>query len=149
MVHQGKHYSVGHYFTGVASSGTALLRLTIGSSAAHSKFSVASGAESKIEVLEGSTYSAGGVSKTIFNNNRSSANVSSCTATHTPTVNVAGTVIYTELIPGGNGGNSIGGSGHGFMEQFVLAPSTDYLIRVTNNGSGSENIGVIVSYYEQ
>ncbi len=148
-VHQGVYYTVSKYFSSVASGATALLRVKPGTdNTSHSVVKVACGADAKVEILEGSTYTAVGTSITPRNHNRSSTNTADTSSWHTPTVDADGTVILEELLPGGQGGNSVGSAADIEAEQFVYDADTDYLIRTTNNGSNAEDISIMVSFYE-
>ena len=88
---------------------------------------------------------------TAYDTNRVSANTSQATFTHTPTTTGDGTLLRHVLMPGGGAilppGGSDGSPVRGGTE-WILAPSTVYLLRATNTSGGAIDIGLEVGYYE-
>lgn len=96
-----------------------------------------------ILIYEGATTSDDGTVQTSFNINRNSANTPGSALYIGPTVTDVGTLIHTGwAVPTGTGtglsatGTIVSSQG----EEWVLKPSTKYLIRVTNNS------GATISY---
>ncbi len=103
-------------------------------------------AATQIEFFEGPTSSADGAAVAAINRNRISAITADTLIFNGPTVSVDGTLLGEGYIPGGSGGNAPGGQGGTFGE-YVLAPATDYLIRlsaITGNIDGS----LLLDWYE-
>jgi hypothetical protein len=91
--------------------------------------------DAELFIYEG-TGTTGGTSFTPINRNRNYAdsNVSQVAMVINPTVTSLGTQLDTQIIAGGSGKKSTGGSA-GSLE-FVLKPLTNYLFRLTNvNGT--------------
>jgi len=150
-IHEGNHYSACYIFAGVANNASAELRILNGSTKyLHLLVYVNCELKTYSYIYEATTYSGNGTSLSIYNNNRSSAKVSTATVYHTPTVNVLGTEILCEMIPAGSKSTPLGGSSASRLE-YILDTSTDYLIRVTSKGgAGSSNdISIICEWYEE
>ena len=93
-----------------------------------------------ILAYEGATASADGAAITAFNTNRNSSKTPGLVLTSGPTVTDIGTLINTAwAAPTGTG---IGQSANGIStltagEEWILKPSTKYLIRITNNSGAT------------
>jgi len=102
-------------------------------------------------VYEGVTTSADGAAVTINNTNRSSANTPSTVLTTAPTVTDVGTLIHTQWIPPsatGVGQSPAGVVGETNGEEWILKPSTKYLIRMTNNSGATIAYRYEMLWYE-
>jgi hypothetical protein len=66
---------------------------------------------------------------------------------HTPSLSSDGTRLDRLFAPGGNGKNAEGGTG-GFSIEWILAPSTVYLFRLTNLGSNGADGEIHLDWYE-
>lgn len=87
-----------------------------------------------IRLFEGSTVSADGTAVTARNRNRNQSDNNGVSVFYQPTVTAEGTRLETDYIA--SGGNKIGGNAGSFYEEWILKPSTNYLIKITN---GSNN----------
>lgn len=147
-VHEGRFFSGGHYAAGVANNGTLEILFQTGPDYFfHGMADSYSGGDSVLTMYEGVTFSAAGTAVPLTNHNRNSTNVIASGATHTPTITGTGTQLNGPiLVPGGSGGNSSGGAG-GFSNEFILKPSTAYLLRVTNVSGIAQSIGATVKGY--
>lgn len=112
----------------------------------HAIFDVQVGGDCEFYVYEAASIS-GGTSITPINRNRRSANTSSATVVHTPTVSATGNLIETAFAPGGTGHKAGGGSG-GFAAEFILQYSTTYLVRVKNVSGSAQIVQTNVWLYE-
>jgi hypothetical protein len=149
QIHEGNSFTAGHYFAAVAASASVMFRISVGASNyAHILFDIAAGAVSEATIDEGTTFSAPGTALTEFNLDRSSATVADVSAFHTPTVNVAGTTMKHILIPGANKASQGGGDSAASRLEWILDKSTEYLVTVTNNGTGAEDISINATWYE-
>ncbi len=101
-------------------------------------------------LYEGTTASADGTALVETNNNRNSATTANMVVTHTPTVDPVGTQIDYALLPTLTAiGSNVGGvKGPDIGEEWVLKPSTKYLLRVTNNSGGAVDVGWHLFWYE-
>ena len=103
-----------------------------------------------IETFEGTTTSADGTAVTTFNRNRNSSITPAISVFHTPTITADGTQIHDRLVPPtGNGvGNREGVVSPNLGEEWILKPSTKYLVRVTNNSGGAIKLTMEMLWYE-
>ena len=102
-------------------------------------------------IYEGPTVSANGSELTYQNVNRNSSNTPDLNLYSGPTTSADGTLIYTLWIPPtgtgtGQSGNGISDSGQG--NEWVLAPSTQYLARITNNSGATIDWSYEFTWYE-
>lgn len=156
--HEGRYFSGGYYNAAVANGDTVDILIQAGTESTHAKFKAVCGGDSTLQVYEGATFSAAGTAVTMSNHNRGSAKAFDGTVTHTPTITGTGTQINgTALIAagvsggGGGGGGSSGGRGsdsNSFASEFILAASTDYLVRITNNSGAATKIESHVEAYQ-
>jgi hypothetical protein len=148
QVHLGNFFVVSRYFAAIAAAGTADLRVLVGAAKAlHVTISVAAGANANVDVYEGTTYTAAGAAVTIYDRNRTTANASTATAFHTPTVLVLGTNLFDGFCPGGSKQSAMG-SVRSNGQEWIFKKSTDYLIRVTNVSAGNADYSIEVEWYE-
>lgn len=104
-----------------------------------------------IQSYEGATASADGTVIGSNNTNRNSANTADLVMTSGPTLTGDGTLIHTTWAhPVGTG---IGQSAQGISdvtngEEWILKPSTKYLIRITNNSGATISYRYEVLFYE-
>lgn len=103
--------------------------------------------DAELYIYEG-TATTGGTSFTPINRNRNYAvsNPSQVAMVVNPTVTSLGTVLVAEIIPGGIGKKSGGGSA-GSME-YVLKPLTNYLFRLTNVNGTAHAASLQLEWYE-
>ena len=105
-----------------------------------------------IEFYEGATLTAAtGTAVTPSNHNRNSTLTSKVTLLDAPTVTANGTKFAQVYIPGatGTGGTRTGQSAGTSGSEWVLKPNTQYMIKVTNGSSGSNDIQVNFQWYEE
>jgi hypothetical protein len=131
-IHKGTFFPAG--LASAALAGSASLELfviTPASGTHHVRFAATVGGESRAALFEATTVSANGAAITPQNRNRLSGNSASGQYFSAPTVTADGTPLFDGFISGGSGGNAIGGNAASF-EEWILAQSTSYLVRVTN-----------------
>ena len=100
---------------------------------------------------EGATTSADGTALDIENVNRNSSNTPNTDLFAEPTVTDVGTHIFTLWAPPtstGTGQSSNGIAGVGQGSEWLLAPSTKYLIVMTNNSGATIDWSYEFSWYE-
>jgi len=101
----------------------------------------------ELYIYEG-TVTTGGTAFTPVNRNRNYAvsNVSEVAMVINPTVTSVGTEIDAQIIPGGSGKKSGGGTA-GSLE-YVLKPLTNYLFRLTNVNGTAHAASLHLEWYE-
>ena len=150
--HSGKFFNFSYVGNGILAAANLEVLIQTGSPAElHAAFGFDVEGQCEMLIYEGTTVSAAGTAVTIIDVNRVTANTSQATATHTPTVTAVGTQLRHVFVPGGTifpPGGSDGAPVRGGTE-LILAPSTNYLIRVNNTSGGTIDIGVEVGFYEE
>ena len=103
--------------------------------------------DAELYIYEG-TVTTGGTAFTPINRNRNYAvsNVSEVAMVINPTVTSVGTEIDAQIIPGGAGKKSGGGTA-GSLE-YVLKPLTNYLFRLTNVNGTAHAASLQLEWYE-
>jgi len=103
--------------------------------------------DAELYVYEG-TATTGGTSFTPINRNRNYAvsNPSQSAMVINPTINSLGTEIDGQIVPGGVGKKSAGGSSATL--EYVLKPLTNYLFRLTNVNGTSHAAFLALEWYE-
>jgi len=146
-VHQGIMFSADT--SDVALAGAASLELLIRTPAAgiHLLYNASLGADASLSFFEAPTNTAVGTQITPINHNRNTTHVATTLVYHTPTITVDGTELDVLIMPGGTGGNSQGSSG-AILLDWELAPSTDYLLRLTNLTGQVQPAHLHANFYE-
>ena len=103
--------------------------------------------DAELYIYEGAS-TTGGTAFTPINRNRNYAvsNPSQVAMVINPTVTSVGTEIDAQIIPGGSGKKSGGGTA-GSLE-YVLKPLTNYLFRLTNVNGTSHAASMTLEWYE-
>ena len=103
--------------------------------------------DAELYIYEG-TVTTGGTAFTPVNRNRNYAvsNVSEVAMVINPTVTSVGTELDVQIIPGGTGKKSSGGTA-GSLE-YVLKPLTNYLFRLTNVNGTAHAASLTLEWYE-
>jgi hypothetical protein len=104
-----------------------------------------------VQIYEDSTASADGSPLTSFNTNRNSSNTPLLVFNDAPTITGVGTLMHTTwVVPtaAGIGGSAEGISGVTSGEEWILKPSTKYLVRVTNNSGDTIAYRYELLWYE-
>lgn len=103
------------------------------------------GGDSEFFLYEGAA-STGGTGFTPIARNRVTSTTSNVAMVINPTVSNAGTQLFREFSPGGVKSKAGGGSGNSL--EYVLAPLTNYLVRITNVSGSAQVAELILEWYE-
>jgi hypothetical protein len=112
---------------------------------AHLTIAMESSGDADFFVYEGTT-TTGGTAFTPVRRNRNIEATSNVAMVTNPTVNTLGTLINRQFVTGGTGKKSSGG-GSGSLE-YVLAPLTNYLFRLTNVNGTAHTALLELEWYE-
>jgi hypothetical protein len=104
------------------------------------------GGDGQFYLFEDTTFSAAGTALGASNHNRLSSNVTTVTLTHTPTITGDGTQLASGVILGGTGGMASGGSVT--PQEWLLAQSTNYLVRLTNVSGQAQVAQLTIDFYD-
>lgn len=88
-----------------------------------------------IRLFENAEVSTNGSAVSSKNRNRNESDVNGVSVFSQPAVTNEGTRLETDFIT--SGGNKIGGNAGSFYEEWIMKPSTNYLIKITNNSNNT------------
>lgn len=147
-IHDGKGFTNSYLYT-IANNATVyhLLRNGAGNYP-HIRTLLVSAGGSPIEIhlCEAPTVSDTGTLHTSTNNNRVSTNVSSLQIYSGATVSNDGLLLASDIILSGK---STGGAGtENAQREWILKPSTDYVIKLVNVGAGNTSYNMKIFWYE-
>jgi hypothetical protein len=148
-LHEGRAYYV-YYLNGDANqlANDASINIAIAWASGinpHLIFDVNCGGDAEFQIYEGAVVT-GGTPFTAINRHRSVGSTSQSAALINPTVTSTGTALTGEFLAGGSGGNAGGGAAFSF--QYVLAPLTTYLFRLTNRSGQNHMAHMLIEWYE-
>lgn len=111
----------------------------------HLVFDVNCGGDAEFQIYEGAVVS-GGTPFTAINRHRSVGSTSQSASLINPTITSTGTALTGEFLAGGSGGGAGGAAAFSF--QYVLAPLTTYLFRLTNRSGQAHMAHIMIEWYE-
>ena len=149
-VHEGEFFTFGYTFIDVADTAIVHVRFLTGSKSFHWAPQVDPEGKAYAFIYRGTTYTNGGTTVAVINNNCISTNTAELTAFQAPTIDALGTLLTPEngiLIPGGLGPQSVGASIKADEER-VSKTAQDYLIAAQNVSGQPKDITIQVAGYE-
>jgi hypothetical protein len=109
--------------------------IEVNASAAHALLRIAAGGNCDLLLYEATTVSAEGTPLASISKNRATIGTSNTVVYDTPTITGVGTLLLSWFVPGGARGAVAGGDWN--ETAWILAPNTNYLVRVVNR-SGND-----------
>lgn len=106
----------------------------------------ATNAPALLDLREGVTVSANGTPAPLLNKNRTSTKTTEVLMYEDPTITDIGTHLEGDFV---GGSKQTGGEGSGNSTQWMLAPNTNYLLRVTNQAGQAMDISVHIEFYQE
>ena len=97
------------------------------------------------DLYEGTTVSANGVALGVANKNRNSSRTAELDLYFNPTITDDGTLLKSSQVPVASVAELFSQKRSG---EWVLAPSTLYLVRITNNSGQTASINITINFYE-
>ena len=148
-IHYGGMFHAEFVDDSVADDGTVDVLLRTGASADHAIFEVAVGGQSSVQMFEAPEVGDAGTEISSLNMNRLITRTAETLLYHTPTITATGAITMVDrIIPAGATAQTrVGGQSSKGVE-WVLAPSTDYLLRITNTSGGAVPVSVMFEWYE-
>jgi len=153
MVHHRVHEGV-FFVSGVADealSNNANLDMLIQavSGDLHMQFVGSAGADARIGLWEGTTFSDQGTVQPAINRNRNFAltKISDSIISMNPTITDIGTQLFGGLLIGGSGGSATGGTSAAFTE-FIFPAGTVHMARLTNIGGQAQLATIEAEFYD-
>lgn len=145
-IHEGESFTAHAGWASVASGTSKYLRISVDSvTYPHATFAGSASGAYTVEVFEGGTTSANGTAVPVYNRNRNSSKTGGLTITYDPTVTGDGNRLGLLYGGGGAGATRVGGSDRAAQE-FILKPSTLYLLKITSGATGT-NLGASIDWY--
>lgn len=136
-VSAGRYFGTGSYNEALADDASIDILVDTGSASILEVISMGvvinTGADALFEVYRSPIVTGAGSVLPMLNVNESSDNTPESVPTLDPTMSSPGTLIFRSFIPGGSGGNAIGGSNTPF-QRLLGSPDTGYLLRSINIG---------------
>lgn len=134
----------------IADNGTISFLIQTSTRAAHIIARSAFGGDFEIEIYEGTTFTGGtGTAMTVYNKNRYKALPAGyATVRRDVTVTLAGTLLFNFFAPGGSGGVTAGADAN-TRDEWIFAPGTNYLIRITNRAGTQQPGSLAIEWYEE
>jgi hypothetical protein len=148
-VHEGEMFYAEH--TASVNNGANMdMLLTIGAKEAHLVFNVSAGGQSSIYLYESPTV-ANGTTVPVYNMKRASLTAALTTVKHTPSVSGVGAtpLVNGRVVSGGTSPTTRVGGGIRSGTEWILKPSTSYLLRVTNDSGSTVLINTALEFYEE
>jgi len=150
-IEQGYGFAVGHrfpnvgtganvdlYFENPSGSGREVVIITI---------EVTSLAQSDIDIYENNTITTNGTTLTPRNLNRGSSITSVVNVEYNGTYGL-GNLIFDDVCPGGSKKEAVGGAAE-IGETAIIPPSSNFVVRVTNQSANSTCIAIRVLWWER
>jgi len=150
-IHEGDFYSASYKTPDgdpLADNGTLVFVLTMNSRYAHLTSLMACGGDGEIEVYEGTNIDADGTPITPQNHKRTDPTATRMTVVRDPTINADGLFLDHKFIPGGSGPFSVGAAGW-HRQEWILQPTVNYMLRLTNRAGGAQPVSLSVEWYEE
>lgn len=149
-VHEGRLFSTTHIKEALGASNSTYMLLRAGANnVPHFEFTVNTAGAARIDMFEGPTLTDDGTPLTEVNHDRSSSNTSDVSVFSEPTVSADGTLLLTDRVPSGVAGAKAGLGNVSGRAEWLLAPSTDYLIKITNQGNTAATVAASAVWYEE
>ena len=148
MIHDGFYYEVAQSDAALAAAAVVdlLLEVPAGAFPHFQELEVSTnGAPIAFDFFEGTSVSANGAELTVVNKNRNSSNTPEMNVYVGPTVTGTGTLLKSSQVPVAEAGLLFSQNRGG---EWILAPSTLYLVRITNNSGAVVSINVSIGFYE-
>ena len=152
-VHEGDAYNISHLYSAVAKDAVVAVQLdTQGTHDIHLKRLEAyiTGAKGLLELVEAPTVTDGTTPVAIINQNRAGTpRASNARAYSDPSGISGGTVLESRLFGGGGVGQQAPAGNRPIEVEFILRRNTTYLLRLTNQSAGAEDLSIWSFWYEE
>lgn len=146
----GQMYSASHKYSIAATSSAYMESIVPSNKLIHlisRDLTVDAGGPLDVELYEAPTITDGTTPPTIYNLDRRSSKTPSWQLFVNPTGVSGGTKLLVAQISTGGGPKSTGGLSSGVAE-FILKPSTKYVLKITNTGTQTSTVVLTYTWYE-
>lgn len=146
LIFQGSYATVSETDGEIGDNDNLDFLISVGDQDVHVIWRLACGGTSQQFLYENPTVSDNGTEIELNCMNRDRINIKPATMFHTPTITDVGDLLSQALVPGGEGGNAEGNISRQQTE-WILAPNSLYLVRVTNRAGNAQPAGGIFTLY--
>lgn len=149
--HEGEIFHASQVWSSVNNAASVDLAMEITTTHdAHLTFDVVAGGQVLVQLWEGPTYASLGTALPAWNMNRTFTNTAGSVVYSTPTISTTGVITLVQrILPGGNSPTTRVGGGIRQGSEWVLAPGTVYLMRITNQSGSAVPVNVAAEWYEE
>ena len=147
-VHDGDMFQVSYYDNAVADDANVTFLVRVGAKPAHMTFAGSVGGDAEALMYENPAISNIGTSLAEWCMNRVANKIPETTVFHTPTATNDGAEMHASFVPGGAHPTQAPGGSARAGTEWILAPDTDYLIRIINRAGSEQEISLVVQWYE-
>ncbi len=151
-VHEGEMWHGERTVTGVSDAASLNYVLHTGGAVdAHVVFEILASGLVTVSLFESPTVASLGTAMSTYNMNRLMTTTANSQLYHTSVVTSTGSValVNSRILPGGNSATTRVGGGVRQGTEWILAPGTNYLLRITNLSGSSASINTVVEWYEE
>lgn len=149
-VHEGLRFKASYlvpHGSELANDAILNLLLTVGSRHIHAVPRLAGGGDCDLRMYKDTTVSNNGTPVGTVAKNQVTTLMSSVTVFSAPTVTAAGSLLWSQFIPGGSGPLSAGGDWS--EAQWILKCNTNYLFRITNRSGAGIQLSFSLGWMEE
>lgn len=146
-IHRGQLFVVQLVDEALANNGNLDILVRPNGRSLHARGSAQSGGDARIRIYENTTFSAAGSIVTPIDRNRVTKNAVTGLFTSAPTITDVGDQLAEQLVPGGSGFFTTGGSAQTWNE-WVLDKDGTYLVRLTNVSGSVQIAHLEIDFYE-
>lgn len=149
-IHDGEMFSAGVIVSALADDASADIVIRANTTQAHLVLQVAATGNAEIHFFESPVFTNVGAQLTPADKNRITANEALTEVFSISSTTSNGTELNGGMVlPGGTKGGGSGGVNVTQREgEWVLAPSTDYLLKVFNHSGGAQDVSIGAMWYE-
>lgn len=117
---------------------------------AHLTFDVVAGGQVLVQMWEAPTYAGLGTAVPAWNMNRTVTNTATARIYAAPSITATGAITLVQrILPGGTSPQTRVGGGLRQGTEWILAPDTVYMMRITNQSGSAVPINVATEWYEE
>jgi hypothetical protein len=132
----------------VADDGSVIFLVIVGTRKPNITFRAAAGGDAEVLFYEGTQVSDNGTPLQSHNMKRTGTMTPSTAVYVGPTVSENGLLIHNSYLPGGLRQQATGGEGRSNTE-WILKPSTNYIIQAINRSGGGTPMSLVAQWYEE
>lgn len=149
--HEGEMFHASQVWASVSNGASVEMALALGATHdAHVTWDVVAGGQVFVQMWEAPTYASLGTAVPAWNMNRTFTNTATAVLYGAPTITATGAITLVQrILPGGTSNQTRVGGGIRQGTEWILAPETVYLMRITNQAGTAVPVNVAAEWYEE